>query len=205
MRRNRASGPAAGFTLVELLITLVVLGVLLGFGLPALMNLVSHRKVESHAHNAGSMLQHARFEALKRGAPAVVALEGRELVAFTDVHGELPTDPPDGFFTPDGSAPNGTDYVIGRQSVPNGVVMEGPPGDIAGVSGFTNVGSGELRAIFDPDGSIRDTGALRMHDRGGNFLEVRVEPQATARVEVRKWDGSAWRAQGEGGSTWDWN
>ena len=203
MRRYPVSGSWAGFTLVEALIALVLLGILLALGLPALLNLVASRRLDSYAHTAGSMMQHARFEALKRGTSAVVALEGRELVAFADVHGELPTDPPDGFFTPDGSAPNGTDYVIGRQSVPNGVVMEGP-GGTAGVSGFTSVGGGELRAIFDPDGSIRDTGALRLRDERGNFLEVRVEPQATARVELRKWDGSDWRAQGEGGSTWEW-
>lgn len=203
MRRNRASGSRAGFTLVEALITLVVLGVLLALGLPSLWNLVSRRKLDSYAHTAGSVMQHARYEALKRGTSAVVALDGREIVAFADVHGALPTDPPDGFFTPDGSAPNGTDYEIGRQSVPDGVVMEGPGGS-AGVNGFTDVGGGERRAIFDPDGSIRETGALRMRDERGNFLEVRVEPQATARIELRKWDGSNWRAQGEGGSTWDW-
>ena len=59
---------------------------------------------------------------------------------------------------------------------------------------------------FLPDGSVKDTGAFRFADVRGNFLEVRVEPQATARVQVRKWNetDNAWYTRDQGGKAWEW-
>lgn len=66
-------------------------------------------------------------------------------------------------------------------------------------------------AIFQGDGSVRDTGGFRFGDESGNFLEVRVAPAATARIEVRKCractdadDPTDWHAAGDGGEGWTW-
>jgi len=58
--------------------------------------------------------------------------------------------------------------------------------------------------VFLPDGSVDKTGAFRFQDVRGNFLEIQVEPQATARVQVRKWDEDAndWFTRGD--KVWEW-
>lgn len=79
------------------------------------------------------------------------------------------------------------------------VKFEAPPAqDVITVTGncFT----------FLPNGSVEETGAFRFADVRGNFLEVRVEPQATARVQVRKWDetDNEWYTRDQGGKAWEW-
>ena len=72
-------------------------------------------------------------------------------------------------------------------------------------SGFNPVPWSDTNvAVFDSDGSVRVVGAFRTGDLEGHDLEVRIEPQATARVEIRKWDGTEYLAQGEKGKTWQW-
>jgi len=56
--------------------------------------------------------------------------------------------------------------------------------------------------IFREDGSVLSTGAIRFADPRGNVLEVNVEPQATGRVEIRKYDGTAYVTKGEGVNAW---
>jgi prepilin-type N-terminal cleavage/methylation domain-containing protein len=203
LRRETLYTRHAGFSLIEVLITVVIAGILLLFGVPALQAVMAHRRHEGFARSIAMLCHRARHESLKRGAPAVLGLENGAMIAFVDVNGASPGDPPDGVYNPDTSLPDGTDYMIGEHRVPSHLFMEGPGGSPA-ADGFTDFGGGVVRAVFDPDGSIRQTGAFRVRDERGNFLEVRVEPQATARIDLRKWNGTAWQAQGEGGSTWDW-
>lgn len=59
---------------------------------------------------------------------------------------------------------------------------------------------------FLSDGSVQETGAFRFSDVRGNFLEVNVEPKATARVQVRKWDETdgTWNTRDQGEKAWEW-
>lgn len=198
MSTHTTRSARAGFTLVELLITLVIALILLAVTVPALQNLFSRQRLEGYARSVATLAQRARHEALVRGVPAVVAVEDGSVFAFADLHGATLADPPDGLFNPDGSAPyRTTDYEIGRHRVPRHVSLEG-------VDGFTPIG-GDRRAVFRPDGSVSDTGGFRVNDVRGNRLDIRVATRATGRVALFKWDGSAWRANGEGGESWDWN
>ena len=94
-----------------------------------------------------------------------------------------------------------TDYQIGGTfELPAGISFAAPDGtdDAKVADGFLDVTwSGTDVAVFDSDGSVRVVGAFRTGDLEGNFLEIRVEPQATARVEIRKWDGAEYLAQFE--------
>jgi prepilin-type N-terminal cleavage/methylation domain-containing protein len=60
--------------------------------------------------------------------------------------------------------------------------------------------------VFLADGSVDKPGAFRFADVRGNFLEVRVEPKATARVQVRKWNetDNDWYTRDQGGKAWEW-
>ncbi len=91
--------------------------------------------------------------------------------------------------------------------------VRGTPEDPSeSVLGLTPIGGeSALRvAVFLPDGSIRDAGAFRLADGKQpqpNVLEVRVEPAATARVEIRKYLFAGTNGAGfysSGGGTWQW-
>lgn len=204
MIRQTPRSPRAGFTLVELMIVLAMAVLVLAIGLPNLLELLNRQRLEGQVRDLATLAQRARQEALVRGAPAVLEIEGHGFRTFVDLHGANLTAPPDGLFNPLSGAPlQGTDFVLGRRQLHARLALEGPE-SLPQVDGFSVV-DGQRKAIFDPDGSIRATGAIRIADHRGNYLELRVEPAATGKVSVYKWDGSAWRANGEGGESWTWH
>ena len=58
-----------GFTLLELMVTLVVVAVILGFGLPSFQQLVQRNRMTSTANDLLAALNVARSEAVKRATP----------------------------------------------------------------------------------------------------------------------------------------
>ena len=66
-----------GFTLIELHITLSIAGILLGIGLPSLINFIDNNRVASQANNLVYSFQMARSEATMRGSEVrVVSIGG---------------------------------------------------------------------------------------------------------------------------------
>ena len=200
----------AGLTLLEVLVTSTMIVVAGSMGMPALLNYVQRAKLEGAAREAVMMLHATRLEAITRGAPAVVALDegSGELVAFADVDGVGSLDPPDGVFNPHPDDPyRKTDYELGRYQLPVGIRLADPEGDegLDSIEGFANpLPLASRVAFFKIDGTVADDGAFRFADLRGNFLEARIAAISTARVEIRKWDGSQWREPGEGGA-WTWH
>lgn len=85
-RSGRAAGYGArGFTMVELMVTLVVLAVLLAVAAPGMSTFVSTSRLRATQGELVSALTLARSEATKRGAPVVVEalspVTGREFSA----------------------------------------------------------------------------------------------------------------------------
>jgi prepilin-type N-terminal cleavage/methylation domain-containing protein len=179
-----------GFTLVELVLVMAIVAVLLSLGLPALQNMIHRSKIEGAARTTASMMRNARFEAIKQAVPVIVRIDtaSNDVVAFVDENSD---------FTLDAS-----EQRLGQMNLPGGVAFAGPASQPF-VDGLDSAGTAGW-ASFVTDGSVTSSGAFRLADQRGNFLEVRVEPAATARIQIRKWDGSDWRYQGEGGSGWTW-
>jgi Tfp pilus assembly protein FimT len=168
---------------------------------PALQQFIHRSKILGSTQATGTLLREARFEAIKRGVPCVVHVDGvtKEVVAFADVDGDLTFNP-----DPAETTFRATDYELRRYNLPSGVDFVAP-GAQPPVSGLTALPAQPLNgAVFQADGSIRDLGGIRVGDQRGNYLEARVEPAASARVSLRKWDGTNWLTQGEGGKTWEW-
>lgn len=215
MRRH---GPvrAGGFTLIELLVIIAIVMVLALFTWPALDKMIHRSRLQGFSTEVAALMNRARLESVKRSVPAVVRLDFAtdQVVVFVDVDG-------DGAFTPNTAVPRGqADFELVRRQRPARITFAGPLGGEEGadaVDGFTvNPEDNTLpnQAMFNPDGSIAVIGGFRFADIKGNVLEVRVSPQATARIELRKFDPdwvdpedptNQFRAQREGGEPWDWN
>ena len=67
-----------GFTLVELLITIVVVSILLAAGVPAFQSFIKNSRVTSQTNDLISTIQLARSEALKRGTNMVVCASSNQ-------------------------------------------------------------------------------------------------------------------------------
>lgn len=203
----RPARRAAGFTLIELFVVLAVLAIAVALGIPAIQNLIIRSKTEGFAREASVVMQRTRLEAIKMNREGVVHLDSaeRQLVAFIDADR-------DGTFNPDPAAPyRSADYVLGRLSLPANVEFRAPEG-LQVEEGFTavEVASGDVQAaVFQPGGSVADAGAFRIGDVRDNFLELRVDPAATGRVGVRKWQDEEWLAtvdpSDENYQPWEWN
>lgn len=69
---------APGFTLIELMITIAIVGLLVAFGLPAMGTFIANTKVRASAEGLQTGLAHARAAAIKRN-------QNVEFVATNDV------------------------------------------------------------------------------------------------------------------------
>lgn len=208
MPRREGTANARGFTLIEALVTLLILAIAMALGIPALAKLITRSRLESSARELAVLTQRARLEAIKRRVQTVVEIDPATgaAEAWADVDGVGVGDPPDLVFNPvAGELRFTTDYRIGRLEPRSNVRFDAPGGQ-AVVDGLT-AAPGRQVAVFLPTGAADRSGAFRLADVGGlNFLEVRLEPAGTGRVELRKWDRdqAAWTLQREGGRPWTW-
>jgi len=188
LSRNRSErlAPAAGFTLLELVVTLAVILLAVLMVAPNMGPFMARVKLDRATRETASLFARARMEAIKTGNPVVVRPDAatQSLESFADVNR-------DGVFNPTpGVARNTTDYTLARISLPHRIEL-GAPGSQTALDGLT-VRGGERLAMFQPDGSITDPGAVRLADDRGHYREIRIEPQVTPRTRIRIWDGSAW-------------
>jgi len=72
MRKPISGRPQMGFTILELMSTIAVLGILLGLGVPMFFEIINNNRTIAQANNLVSALNYARSEAVKRGDPVSV-------------------------------------------------------------------------------------------------------------------------------------
>jgi type II secretory pathway pseudopilin PulG len=205
MKRPRAGDRRSGFSLIEMLVILVLAFVLVAIGTPILLSTVRQAKLRGIAQETVVLMRQARMDAVKHSAQAVVrivppvgATPGR-VEAFADRNGDRLL--------------SAGEPMLGTLPLPTGIRFEAPVGllDEDSVDGFTgDPGGASLPriAVFQGTGAIEDSGAYRLADAFQNYLEVRVEPAATARIETQKAreENNDWvfYAAGEGGEPWEW-
>ncbi len=202
MTQSRRS--TSGFTLVELLISLAIMAVLMLIAVGPLDTFIRRGKIEGMARKTATLMQLARFEAIKRNVPTrVVADEGRDQVfAYADMNGDNAFDP--------------ADREIGRFTLPKGVVFRANVGvedDNNAMWNMLGPPTAEY-AEFQPDGSVTRNPtpeggtdglpAIRLADRRENYMEVKIATAASGRVEVRKWQLGSYRVQGDNATSWEW-
>ena len=195
MTRHPWAKTARGFTLIELIIALAILAFAMVLGMPALNNMIRRTRVEAALRQAGSEFRVARMEAVKRTSTVYLQADFADdrLVTWRET-----STPSDGF-TPL------TDERLRDMTLPKEIFFWGPADPAAEGADATDPPSTPV-FTFLPSGAAKQIGGVRLADNRGNFLEVHVEPPATARVALRKWNTSAlaWRQQDEAGERWTW-
>ncbi len=200
MKNPRSVRGPRGFTLIEMLVVMTLMLVLVALGLPALQTALHQSKIRGIAQEVTVLMRQARIEAVKGPSRAVVQIvppspsAPGHVRAFADTNADGRLDP--------------TETVLGDFTLPPGVTFTDSSGneDKASVDGFsTDPDGGPAIAIFQRDGSIAAIGGYRFGDNNGNFLEVHVEPAATAKIQVRKFETAKYVPSGDNGKAWTWN
>ena len=187
-----------GFTLIEMLVVLAIFSVAAMISIPYLSAQIQRSKLLGVASQVSGLMRLARLDAIKNSRRAMVAIDlsARKVNAFTDRNSNNLPD---------------ADEVIGEVILPKSVTFAEPGGSVGAdsVKGFSTLAGSPNMAVFSGDGSIAATGAFRFQSQqvgtgGINYLEVNVEPQATARIALRKWESSDW-VENDGTGVWKWN
>lgn len=85
-----ATGKQAGFTLIEMLVTLAVAGLIAGIAFPRVQGSMTGMEFRMGAGQVAEGLRTARAEAIRTGEPVALTLEGRTLVIGKNAPLELP-------------------------------------------------------------------------------------------------------------------
>jgi type IV fimbrial biogenesis protein FimT len=85
---------AAGFSLVELLIVIVVMSVLVGVGMPSFVQMLRNAEIANAAEGVANGLQRARAEAVSRNASMIFTLGTGTSWTVDYVTKPVSTDPP---------------------------------------------------------------------------------------------------------------
>lgn len=160
-----------GFTLVELLIVVAVLGVSMVIGLPWLWNIYLDLQLRNTAHEVLSMMRTARFKAIAENQDYTIIARRADIVQLFE--GDDPT-------------------IVGNlrttMTFPAAVTFAGPTG--VHFDGF-NVQGDDVFVVFEPDGSADSAGSVRLgiaDPDNVRFWEVNLEPATTARTQLLRWN-----------------
>ena len=183
---------AKGFTIMEIVVILAIFGIMVATSLPAFLLWIQRQRVLGVVNGAASRMQVARQESIKAQVPIVVqpSFTDNEILIFANVDND-----PNFQYDPDPAQPYKTvDYEVGRIRLPGQqrqvhfwAPTDATPEGAEAIEGLTVTVAAQNAVVFLPDGTVMDTGAIRFADTRDNFFEVRVEPRATARVQILKY------------------
>ena len=184
---------AKGFTLVELIIVVALIGIAVLIGVPALQNYLNRAKVEGTMRNTMLAFRTARYEAIKRSQTVTVQghLTDGWIDSYIDVDQDL-------VYT------DGTDIQVQPRFLIDYPVTFQEPG--AGQPTTFAVNAGTFLVGFQNDGSVTQAGVIQMGDERGNFIQIEISPAATAKMSRSKWyePENDWLEWGQEGVAWKW-
>lgn len=195
MRKVHLRRAGRGFTLIEALVVLALIGIAMLIGAPVLMNMLRRSRVESVVLDVASQVRAARLQSVKESVQFYVQadLAKKRVVTFRE--------------SGVGAGFDANDEQVREIVLPSIGLTFGGPGapDPDGTQATPGLPT-DRHITFKPDGSTDVAGGIRFDDTRGNYLEVGIRPMATGRVQIRKWDATtgAWRTKGEGGKEWKW-
>ncbi|WJW75085.1 GspH/FimT family pseudopilin [Thiohalobacter sp. IOR34] len=156
---------AAGFTLVELMLTVAVLAILLGIAVPGLRHFIDSHRLRAAAETLAADLQYARTAALRRGGQSDVYVSFLAGSRWCYGLGESPCDcrqPP--------SAPGACRLQLGGQTLDRRLDHRRFPGIRLDHARFGNSSSTRFEALR----GIARPGRLRLQGASRQQLEIRL-------------------------------
>ncbi|HEX3527478.1 MAG TPA: GspH/FimT family protein [Thermoanaerobaculia bacterium] len=204
---HRARRRAAGFTMIEMLLVLLLMGILLVLVMPSFLNSIQHQKLLGITQQTAILMRLARLQAIKTASNSVVQIDTAKgtVTAFTDLNGNQTFD-------------SATEPLLGQITLPKGV-------SFMAVDRFTSPPTPAV-AVFHADGSVScpaadlqcttttHPGAFGFQDVRGDQLEACAMTKTSGRIVLMKFDatnltdagcGPHWEPNGEGAKAWKWN
>ncbi len=191
---------SAGFTLIEGLIVVAVIGVTAALGLPALLEMMWRNKVQLAAREATLQMQEARFRAIRQGIEHGVFADfaSNRFVTFQVTDPDAAVDP---------TNPASSEQLRFFE-LPVGIVFQGPadgaPNGADAIVGFAEHSNPALGGwvTFSPDGAgvmadddITEGGFRFAMPQRGLYFQAGVGPAATGRIRVLPWNGTEFTDQ----------
>lgn len=168
--------PQTGFTLPELMITLVVLGILVGIGFPSLLDFVQANRMVGQINQVTGLFFYARSEAVRRGSRVTVCPSSDFTTCGNDVEWETGRI----VFTDSGTAgtKDGSDEILRKQELLAG--SNTLRGSAAFDSYVSFLGTGYT------SGSGSNTGTLSLCDSRGTAEAYTISINAAGRIRTSK-------------------
>lgn len=197
-KTTTAANRAAGFTLLELLVVLAVVGMLATLGYLGFEMMMVRTRLHGDAVGIANALQRARALAVRHGAIVVAqpsAAAPDELEFFFDDNDNQTWDAGEEEAQPPCTL---TLTKNPQASVHFWSATTDDPDPTAAMDGLTARAGLPAVVVIELDGSVRDTGGIRIgmgpfprsvpeaSDFERNFMEVRIVTAATGRTELRK-------------------
>lgn len=202
----RSRSPVAGFSLIELLSVIVIVGILGSVTVPSLRGYLQSQKVGAAARDLISNLRFARLRAVNEKNPWVVLFQigQRQYIVFSDDggggglatspnfeeehRGNLRPDPGERIYGPFNLKGGVMFGMVTAADLPNGITTSVP----------VSFGGSPPRVVFYPNGSARETGVIMVHlverveslDPTGQRAIVLYKPTGAARALTYNPSGS---------------